>query len=194
MLTADKIEGALERSTTSTKNKKGTKKKIAKNAAKLSSSKFENVATKQPGIAEGVRMSVENLCNPTCPQLLPCGTGARVFPTYYHREETLQAENTANAFNGVAVLRPHRSSFLQIDSDNAPAISLLAADLPGTELVDSPVVYELGRKYSPVFKITKDGTLYAVSQLRPVGSELYWGQNAQGHWIQGFVNVVEAVS
>lgn len=191
MLTANKNEVNMERSTTSAKSKTGTKKKTAKNAAKLSSLKFENVATKQPSIAEGVRMSVENLCNPTCPQLLPCGTGARVFPTYYHREETLQAEDTSNAFNGVATLRPHRGSFLQIDTDNAPAISVNGVDLPGTELVNSPVIYELGRKYSPVFKVVKSGTLYAVSQLRPVGSELFWGQNAEGHWVQGFVNVVE---
>lgn len=173
------------------KAKKGTMKKISKNAAKISTSKIEYVANKQPGIAEGVRMSVENLLNPSCPQLLPCGTGARVFPTYYHREETLQPANTANAFNGVAVLRPHRVSFLTIDTDNGGVTTLSAADMPGTELVNSPVEYREGRVYSPVFKVTKGTTTYAISQLRPVASDLFWGQNDQGHWIQGFANVVE---
>lgn len=173
------------------KAKTGTKKKMTKNAAKVSSSKFEFVANKQPGIAEGVRMSVENLLNPSCPQLLPCGTGARVFPTYYHREETLQPANTANAFNGVAVLRPHRGSFLTVDTDNGGTIPLTGADMPGTDLVNSPVEYRNGRAYSPVFKVTKATNTYAISQLRPVGSDLIWGQNDQGHWVQGFVNVVE---
>lgn len=160
--------------------------------AKMSSLKLANVAPKQPAIAEGVRQTVENLLDPKCPALLPCGTGARVFPTYYHREEVLIPTDTDQAFNGVAVLRPHRNDFLLIDIDNEDPINLSAADFPGTDLVDKGVIYQEGVRYSPAFKVTLAGVLYARSTLRPIGgSTSYFAQDDTGKWIEGFVNVVE---
>lgn len=173
------------------KIKTGTKKKIDKNAAVIKSSKFVQVANKQPAIAEGVRMAVENLCNPTCASLLPCGTGARVFPTYYHREETLQPSDTSSPFNGVVTLRPHRGSFLSIDTDNGALKNLTAANIPGTDLYTFPTEYKQGVRYSPKFQVSQGSTNYGVSVLVPVGSSDYVGQDDTGKWIPGFVNVLE---
>lgn len=160
--------------------------------ARVASSKFENVAPKQPAIAEGVRTCVENLLDPKFPALLPCGTGARVFPTYYHIEESLVPADVENAFNGVAVLRPHRNDFLSIDVDNGLPIDLISADLPGTSLVNKGAVYFEGARYSPVFTAAKSGITYAKSTLRPVGGPIrYFGQDDTGKWIEGFVNVIE---
>lgn len=174
--------------------KSGTKPKKTK-AARTSKVKIENVAyTKQPAIAEGVRMCVENLLDPKSAQLLPCGTGARVFPTYYHREEVLIPEETEKAFNGVAVLRPHRNNFLTIDVDNGPKITQNAVNIAGTDLVDKAVIYQEGVRYSPVFQVkTTTGVLLAKSVLRPVLGEFrYFGQDDTGKWVEGYVNVVES--
>lgn len=39
--------------------------------------------------------------------------------------------------------------------------------------------------------MTESNALYGVSTLRPVNSDLIWGQTPEGHWLQGFANCVE---
>jgi len=149
---------------------------------------------KQSGIEDGVRMTAANMCCATSAMVLPGSTGERVYPTFYERQITVQSQNPALPWNGIAVVRPNLNEMLTIDVHSGPAINVSNTVFSGINNFDTiPVEFEVGARYSPAFTITdaSGNTTYAKSLLHQTDDPNLYGQHPfNGEWLQGYFNAV----
>lgn len=170
------------------------KRKMMKIAAQSSGSKHAaNKAVDQ--IAEGIRITAEQVMDPDGVFFLPCGTAARVTGTHYRKENVLSPADPTEEFSGVIIQRPSLLEFLKINTLNGSPISVANASLAGRDGVPLiPVEIVLDNFYFPAFEVQdSNGVRVGVSHLQQVERADCWAQSPEtGEWIRGFINVVDA--